>query len=72
MKMTKKIDRLLKRRTRLAGELSKVSSEIDDWLESRGLDLNSPKLSDAVCSGCMIYTEPEAAERTIREVIESC
>lgn len=65
MKIPKYIDRLLERRTRLAEQLTEVSSKLDDWLEKNGMPLGN----DYTLTGCMIYCEPAAAERCVREDI---
>lgn len=65
MKIPKYVDGLLKRRTRLAEQLASVGSDLDDWLEKNGI----PVGNDYTLTGCMIYCEPEAAERCVREDI---
>lgn len=66
MKTPKYIDKLLRRRTRLANELMVVCVDLDDWLNKNGID------PDQCCwqTGCMIYTEPDAAENEVRKAIE--
>ena len=51
MKIPKYIDRLLKRRTKLAEQLNSVSTELDEWLEKNGI----PTGNDYTRTGCMIY-----------------
>lgn len=70
MKIPKKIDELLKRRTRLAIQLSEVSDDLDKWLENKGFDLDELPLSDVTNSGVMIYVEPHTSEETVRQEIE--
>lgn len=65
MKIPKYIDGLLERRTKLAEQLAKVSSELDDWLEKNGI----PTDNDYTKTGCMIYCEPYTAERCVRDDI---
>ena len=67
MKTPKYIDRLLKRRTRLAEQLAMVSSELDDWLEKNEILTGN----DYTRTGCMIYCEPDNAERCVRDDILS-
>ena len=80
MKIPKYIDRLLKRRTKLAEQLNSVSTELDEWLAEQ---LNSvsteldewlenneiPTDNDYTRTGCMIYCEPHTAERSVRDDI---
>ena len=70
MKIPKKIDELLKRRTRLAIQLSEVSDDLDKWLENKGFDLDESPLNDVTLSGVMIYVEPHTSEETVRQEIE--
>lgn len=70
MKTPKYIDNLLTRRRVLAEKLCIVSSQIDEWLEKNGFDLADPDINDAVITGCMIYAEPDVAERILRDAIE--
>lgn len=67
MKIPKYIDRLLKRRTKLAEQLAMVSSELDEWLEKNGI----PTGNDYTLTGCMIYCEPYNAEGCVRDDILS-
>lgn len=67
MKIPKYIDRLLKRRTKLAERLAEVGNELDEWLEKNGI----PAGTDYTCTGCMIYCEPHTAEGCVRDDILS-
>ncbi len=69
MQIPKKVDRLLKKRTKLAQELQTVSSEVDGWLEANGFNLMDNSISDAVLTGAMIYCEPGNAEEVVRRAI---
>lgn len=71
MKTPKHIDQMLKLRTKLAMELNDVSTQIDNWLSDNGFDLTEEPLNSAALTGCMIYTEPQAAENVVRETIEA-
>lgn len=71
MKIPKKIDTLLKKRTKLAQELTEVNIALEDWLENNGATLYDDEIKDAVLSGVMIYCEPEGAEIVVREYIEN-
>lgn len=65
MKIPKYINRLLERRTKLAEQLNSVSIELDEWLEKNGILTGN----DYTRTGCMIYCEPCAAERCVRDDI---
>ena len=67
MKIPKYIDKLLKRRTRLAEQLNKVSYELDEWLENNEISTGN----DYTRTGCMIYCEPYTAEGCVRDDILS-
>lgn len=67
MKIPKYVDRLLKRRTKLAEQLNSVSYELDEWLENNGI----PTGNDYTRTGCMIYCEPYTAEGHVRDDILS-
>ncbi len=71
MDIPKRIDKLLSKRCKLAEDLNSVSIEIDKWLENHNANLSSDLVSDAVLSGCMIYTEPSTAETMVREYIKN-
>ena len=58
MKIPKYIDSLLKRRTRLAEQLNKVSYELDEWLENNEI----PTGNDYTRTGCMIYWQRSDSE----------
>jgi len=65
MKIPKYIDKLLKRRTKLAEQLAIVGTNLDEWLEKNGIPINN----DYTLTGCMIYCEPATAEKCVREDI---
>ena len=71
MKIPKKIENMLNKKEKLAMKLISVSSELDKWLESKGVDLTDTDINDAVLSGCMIYAEPWTAKRIVQEYIEN-
>lgn len=70
MKIPKKIDRLLQRRTRLAEDWMAVIDEIDTWIEKNGGNLSDSDVNDGVLSGAMIYFESANAEEIVRRYIE--
>lgn len=71
MNIPKRIEKLLDKRQQLAENLITINCEIDTWLENKGVDLNDPDISDAVLSGCMIYTEPSTAKDMVKTFIEN-
>lgn len=50
MKIPKYVERLIERRERLAWELIKVGTELDEWLEKNDI----PTGNDYTTTGCMI------------------
>ena len=69
MKLTKKMERLLDRRAKLAMELDKVSSQVDDFIMEN-------KMEDEIeefdwLSGCEIYCNPSASALRIKEAIKN-
>lgn len=70
MKIPKYIRKKLERRTKLAQDLNEVSSEIDDWLESKGVNLGEYPICDCVLTGCRIYCEPQGAAITLINYLE--
>lgn len=70
MKIPKKIDKLLKRRNKLAWDLNSAERELDEWLESKGFDLNDPSLNEGILTSCMVYCEPDGAEQIVRDFLE--
>lgn len=65
MKIPKYVQDLIIRRERLAIELMNVSSELDAWLERKGIPLGT----DYCETGCLIYCEPETARECVEEDI---
>lgn len=65
MKIPKCIDKLIKRRTKLAERLMEVCTELDDWLDKNDIECDG----DYTRTGCMIYCEPIVAEKCVREDI---
>jgi len=65
MKIPKYIEKLLKRRTKLAYDLIAVGCKLDDWLQKNSV---SP---DSACwsGGAAIYVEPDVAENAVVESI---
>lgn len=63
------VDNLLKKRTKLAVQLSEVSSDLDDWLKQNDIPLDK----DYTMSGCMIYCEMEdIKENALKKIGISC
>ena len=62
---------LLERRRKLALLLLDVSSAVDTWLISKGIDLNDPQLGDATLSGCMINAEPDTAKDVVLQYVSN-
>lgn len=71
MKIPKKIQKILDRREKLAFDLISLECELDNWLESKGVNLGDPDISEAVLSGCMIYTEPDSAKSQVEDYIKN-
>lgn len=65
MKIPKYIEQLIQRREKLGWDLIKVSSDLDKWLEKYNIQTGT----DYTSSGCMIYCEPSAAAKLVREDI---
>lgn len=65
MKIPKYIERLIDRRTKLAWELIKVGSKLDEWLEKNDI----PVGTDYTMTGCMIYCEPSTAGELVKQDI---
>lgn len=66
MRISKKMDKLLQRRTKLAKQLDDVCYEIDNWLDAHGVE------PDTACchTGVETYVNPDASEREVRRAIE--
>ena len=65
MKIPKYVERLIERRERLAWKLIKVGTELDEQLEKNDIPIGD----EYTTTGCMIYCEPGAAARLLREDI---
>lgn len=65
MRIPKYVERLIKRRERLAWELMEASSNLDDWLEKNGIPIGN----DYTTTGCLIYCEPDIAAECVRKDI---
>ena len=68
MEINKRIDSLLRKRTRLALELQLACDELDEFLQKHGIE------PDPACwlGGVEIYVNPEEAETEVRKTIEAC
>lgn len=71
MKISKKVERLINRREKLAKNLIDVCNELDTWLEKNGADFTDSDLTDSTLTVCMIYTEPTAAKKKCGKVCET-
>ncbi len=67
MKLTKKIEHLIDRRTKLAMELIEVSSQVDDFITEHGME-NEVEDFDWL-TGCEIYGNPAESGERIKEAI---
>lgn len=65
MEIPKYIDNLIRVRQVLAERLERVSTKLDDWLDKNNIECDG----DYTRTGCMIYCEPDAAARCVREDI---
>jgi hypothetical protein len=70
MKISKKVERLINRREKLAKNLIDVCNELDTWLEKNGADFTDSDLTDSTLTGCMIYTEPTAAKKNVERYVK--
>ena len=69
MKLTKKIEKLIDRRTRLAEELMDVSSQLDNFIYENGLESEIEEYD--MCTGCEIYCNPADSGKRIKEAIRN-
>lgn len=67
MKIPKYVERLIERREQLAWELISVGAKLDEWLEKNDIPTGTDYTTTT--TGCMIYCEPGAAARLLREDI---
>lgn len=65
MRIPKYVERLIKRRERLAWDLLEVSCKLDEWLKKNGIST----VTDYTTTGCMIYCEPSASSNLVRQDI---
>lgn len=68
MKIPREVKALIRRRRKLAEDLCCVSGQLDEWMESQGMDLTEH--GDYTITGCMIYCEPGTAEKCVIRAIE--
>lgn len=68
MKIPREVKALIRRRKKLAEDLCCVSSQLDEWMESQGMNLIEH--GDYTNTGCMIYCEPDDTERCVIRAIE--
>ena len=64
----KRILKLLERRCRLAQTLSDVSSQLDSYCESIGIEIGDPRA--ALLSDVRIYCEPGSAYLSTKDAIQ--
>ena len=67
LKLTKKIERLIDRRTKLAMELNEVGSQVNDFITEHNME-NEVEDFDWM-TGCEIYGNPSASGERIKEAI---
>ena len=67
VKISKKIERLIERRARLAAELMIADAQLVEWLEENGL-VDKVEEYD-IMTGSEMYVNPYASADRIREVI---
>lgn len=67
MKIPKRIENLIERRSRLASDLNSIDYELAKWLEEKGL-INEVEECD-IRGGCEMYVNPHASADRIREII---
>ena len=68
MEIPKRINYLIDQREKLAKKLNHTDCELSEWMEKQGMNLF--EMSDFTRNGCMIYCEPNAAARSVKEEIE--
>ncbi len=71
MEIPKKVQKLLNKREEYAMALMDVGSQVDEWLEQHGANLEDTDLTDGVLSGCMIYVEPGTARMIVEDYIRN-
>lgn len=69
MNIPNNIEQLIAKRQKLAKQLISVDFTLCNWMEQKGIDMC--ECSDFTRAGCMIYFEPDAAARNIRETISN-
>jgi hypothetical protein len=69
MKLTKKMETLIDRRTTLAMELMKVCSEVDNLIRDNGLE-NEVEDYDWL-TGCEVYCNPAGSGKRIKDAIRN-
>lgn len=65
MKIPKYVQKMIDDRYKYALKLMSVSADLDDWLESHGIDTGN----DYTRTGCMIYCEPWNARHCVENDI---
>lgn len=69
MKLTKKVEEMIDRRTRLANELITACCEVDDYIQANGLE---GEVEDCDwLTGCEIYVNPSASGERIKQAIRN-
>ncbi|MBR0542536.1 MAG: hypothetical protein IJK26_10105 [Clostridia bacterium] len=69
MKLTKKVEAMIDRRTRLAQELMEACCEVDDFIKDNGLE-DEVENCDWL-TGVEIYCNPAASGERIKEAIRN-
>lgn len=67
MQIPNKIEQLINKRQKLAEQLNSADVALSNWMEKQGIDMG--ECSDFTRTGCMIYCEPDAAAKNVRDAI---
>lgn len=69
MRLTKKIEKLIDRRTKLAEELMDVGSQVDSFIYENGIESEIEEYD--MLTGCEIYVNPSASGERVKEAIRN-
>lgn len=69
MRLTKKMENLIDKRTRLAQELMDVSSQVDSFIYENGIESEIEKYD--MGTGCEIYVNPAGSGERVKEAIRN-
>jgi hypothetical protein len=65
MKIPKRIENLIDKRTKLAQDLNSVDLELTNWIDKHNVEVESYDY----CSGCEMYANPSASGERIKQAI---